>query len=244
MFCGNCGQQLEQGAVFCSNCGTNVANHSGQGVNHQATTQAATNVHLEKAKDISKGYFSFFMDHVKAPIQHGFSIRNENWINGLITLIIFSLFSGISTYILANSFLSLVGNMFTGGFGVSMSFLSFMDGFIMPLLKILVLLAIVVGLIYLVAKIMKSEANIFDVVARFGTFLLIPSLFIILSFVFIFIKLFSLASLFFAGIALSFILAIILTVYSFSRERQGGLDAYYGMLITFLGLVIVFYILF
>lgn len=237
MFCGNCGHALEPGAGFCPNCGAAVETNTTTSTNAAFTGGEASgaaqvpNVHLEKAKHISKGFFSFFMEHIKAPVRHGFTVDKANWLNGLITQIIFIVLAALSTAIVSNSF--------TSYFGVRVSF---MDSFVKPLLYMAIVLAIIIGIIYLVAKMMKSDANILDVVARFGTFMLIPAAFMTAGFVFGVLRLYSLVGIMSLGYMLSLLIAVVLTVYSYGKDRAGGIDTYYAILIAYLGLGLAFYL--
>lgn len=232
MYCANCGSQLDDNAVFCSVCGAKV------GTTASELTTSTTNVHLEKAKVISKGYFSYFMDHIKAPIRHGFAIERSNWLNGLITLVIFSVFMSFTALLMAYSVRSGI-NEFFGGY---INKVSFLDDFLLPLLYSLLMFAVIVGIIFLVAKLMKSEANLQDILARYGTFMIIPTAFAILTFLLVLLHIYVLALLFSFGYLLSLVCAIVLTVYSYGKEKSSGLDPYYGILIAFLGLIIAMFL--
>lgn len=232
MFCSNCGKEIEAGAAFCPHCGASTSTES-HTVNGE--TVSTTNQSLEKAKDISKNYFGFVMDHLKAPLRHGFSVNKTQWINGLITLIIFLLFSGLSTYLFTRSVVRAYDI-----FGLSKT--SFLDSMILPMLYMAITLAIIMAVIFVVAKLMKSNVSYQDVVARFGTLMLLPTVLMILTFVFTLLKLGTLVAFASAGYGLTWICAIVLTVYSYGKEDNGGLDAYYGILITFLALTIALYL--
>lgn len=223
MFCAQCGTKIEEGAAFCSSCGAKVGENS-----------ATPNIHLEKAKVISKGYFSFFLDHIKAPIRQGFAVDRASWLNGLITLIIFSLFMSFTSFILASS----ISRGFNSIFGSYMPGASFWDHFLLPFIYMVLFFAVMIGVTFLVAKMMKSDANFQDVTARFGTFMIIPTVFALLTFLFGVLRAYILVGLFSMGYLLSMVCAVVLTVYSYGKDQRGGLDAYYGILLAFLGLAI------
>lgn len=233
LFCSNCGNQLQAGSSFCGSCGAKV------GVNVEAT-QYAPNPGFEKAKQFSNNYFSEFAAHIKAPLRHGLAVDKSKWLFGLINLCVFIFCFGLSNF-------RGVSVDFWGftSFNFGIAFLSmFVSWIVMALI-----LAGVIGLIWLMAKWMRNDVNFIDVLSRFGAMMLIPALFMIgyfffglflignpfmLAFVGFFVAIFS------TGFFLSWLLAITLTIYSYGKDKAAGIDAYYTILLTFLGLLLAF----
>ncbi|WKN28645.1 zinc-ribbon domain-containing protein [Apilactobacillus kunkeei] len=90
-FCPKCGNQLKEGAKFCPKCGAQIAqNAQSNTASNNGQAQAATNENVEKAKQMSSSYFTWFLDTIKAPSK---GIKAENKYFGLVSFIISAVIS-------------------------------------------------------------------------------------------------------------------------------------------------------
>ncbi|WP_220729571.1 zinc ribbon domain-containing protein [Apilactobacillus zhangqiuensis] len=90
-FCPKCGNQLKEGAKFCPKCGAQIAqNAQANTASNNGQAQAATNENVEKAKQMSSSYFTWFLDTIKAPSK---AVKAENKYFGLVSFIISAVIS-------------------------------------------------------------------------------------------------------------------------------------------------------
>lgn len=90
-FCPKCGNQLKEGAKFCPKCGAQIAqNAQANTASNNGQAQAATNENVEKAKQMSSSYFTWFLDTIKAPSK---AVKAENKYFGLVSFIISTVIS-------------------------------------------------------------------------------------------------------------------------------------------------------
>lgn len=90
-FCPKCGNQLKEGAKFCPKCGAQIAqNAQANTASNNGQAQAATNENVEKAKQMSSSYFTWFLDTIKAPSK---GVKAENKYFGLVSFIISAVIS-------------------------------------------------------------------------------------------------------------------------------------------------------
>lgn len=90
-FCPKCGNQLKEGAKFCPKCGAQIAqNAESNTASNNGQAQAATNENVEKAKQMSSSYFTWFLDTIKAPSK---GVKAENKYFGLVSFIISAVIS-------------------------------------------------------------------------------------------------------------------------------------------------------
>lgn len=232
MQCPNCHHEHVEGN-FCVKCGTPLTSANEQAAtvdteNAQTnpvppfTEKVQPNVQLEKAKEISKMYFGFFMTVLKSPFSQASKVSSAHFVNGLISIVLFSLLIPLITYLNLGDLRHYIDSPFAN------VVLKPMVGFAIYMLLIAVYSF--VGL-----KAGKVSANIKEVISRFGA-LLIPfiALFlvaIILSILQIKILAFLLL---FVGISLSVSMVPLFIILSYKKESEKGLDAFYCSIIVYL----------
>ncbi|MDQ0229285.1 zinc ribbon domain-containing protein [Metabacillus malikii] len=256
MNCSNCGH-LNEGGKFCVKCGTKLAGDSATVEQQQSATienQAAhvhtqpvqpeqptqpvqpvqpaePNKHVETAKAMSKLYFSYFIQGIKNPTTAAQSVREEQFINGLITMIIYALCVPLTLYFGIKAALS---DMF-GEFGNELSF----SVVLKPIFFSIIILGLIALVTFAVIKLGRVQVTIKDVFARFGTFLIVPTAFILIGFILSLIQVELYTYLLWAGLA-GMLFVIPFTIFSFKKDVTFGLDAVYGTLLTYLSIVIIF----
>jgi hypothetical protein len=237
VICPNC-QHPNEGGNFCENCGTKLISQD-----NQATTviqqqqqpnpvhiQAQPNPQLENAKKVSKMYFQFFLSVLKSPYTASQKVFNEDFINGIITFVLFALAIPLTIYI---------------GLGDTTDFMdnAFITVVIKPAFGYFVLLLLISTYILAVLKLGKVSVSFKDIVARFGSFL-IPFVAAILVGVLLALMDSSLFAVFlFLGFAGSMMFVPTLLVASYKKAVQGGLDALYGTILVYIAITITFIIM-
>lgn len=251
MNCLKCGHHNDTDARFCESCGANIQAENGTQPKpvmykeEAAAAQAASTntgqignsqAYIEKTKTVSKLYFSYFLSALKSPVQAAANTGKENLINGIITIVLFALLIPLMSYFaLKSAFSSYGGGWFTPD-------ISFGAVVIKPLFVLLIMLALVVLIIFGAVKLGKSSAGFLDVLARFGTFLVVPTSFFVLALLISLI-----GSVYFAFFLLlgltGFSVVIPLIIYSYKKQSNGGLDAFYSILLSYIAIAIVFMII-
>ncbi|RED64730.1 zinc ribbon domain-containing protein [Cohnella lupini] len=264
MLCLNCGQ-LNQTAKFCVKCGTNLLlsatsetanddsrpyvepydlSKSNESENEQPLPQrsaayrpsearARPNPQLEQAKRMSKQYVSFFVDALKSPVRTGRNTTGDHMFNGLITFILLSLIVPLIVYFQLRAGIGRLGI-----FGELIP-VHFSTVVVRPFFYLVIIQLLVNSVIFFVLKPGNTGANFREVTARFGT-LLVPSVAF-----FLFALLFSLldsSTLTSFGIVmglLSWCVAVCFVIYSFKERHETGLDAFHGVIITFIVTIIL-----
>lgn len=233
MICKNCGQDNQEGK-FCQSCGANLAGDSneetaavvethGDNTHHSSQTEKESNLneYLEKTKDISKTYFSYFTRVLKSPLTESQTIRKEEFVNGIITIVLYALLIPLMAYLSLGSARHYMAS-------------PFFNVFFKPALGYTVFIFLIAGFSFLAIQLGKAKADIKDVIARFGA-LLVP-------FIVIFVIAFILALLqtgFYAvvlslGLMGSIMAVPPLVIYSYKKDVKGGLDTLYGVLLTYI----------
>jgi hypothetical protein len=239
MNCPHCGNQNELEAKFCVHCGGKIDASSAQAAAAQEV-QAAVPPQISQNPAASSGenpvvkhakqYVDYIKQHIKLPSKRSESVNQNEKINGIITLSLFAIILPLLLYIpLAKSGLTdWIDD-------------AFFTLFLKPLFIVVLLLAILVGIIYGIAQLMKVKVHIFDVLARFGSYMVVPTGLTLIALLFsligaekvtIFFLYFGLLS---VGTAICFIL------YSYRSTQTNGLDPFYGVILTYLALGIVIY---
>ena len=105
---------------------------------------------------------------------------------------------------------------------------------IKSIIFVTVLLALVSGLILLYTRQCKLNITFKDVVARFGAFLTVPAAILVVALLTALLKLVTI-TIFLSGFGImGLMVAISLTIYSYRKNLDQGIDALYGILFTFL----------
>jgi len=247
--CVKCGHPNDRDARFCESCGANLQTETGTHPNpvlskEEAAAAASTTAgqtgssqaYIEKTKTVSKQYFSYFLTALKNPVQAAANTGKENFINGIITIVLFALMIPLMSYFALKSAFSSYNS---GWFSPDISFGAVV---IKPLFILLIILALVVLIIFGAVKLGKSSAGFLDVLARFGTFLVVPTSFFVIALIISLIGSYSFVFFLLLGLtAFSFVIPLI--IYSYKKQSNGGLDAFYSILLSYIAIAIVFMII-
>lgn len=187
MNCPNCGVFIEEGK-FCTNCGTKLeettlprstdsenTSEPPQETIAQDTDQPAAESVKEKESD-GLDIADYYGRLVKKPSQAIEATAND-WIPGLITLIVFALLVGSESYYLMNEL--------AGGYISA----SFSEDFLVPFLRFGLVLVGVVALTFWGLKFTEKELTFQDVFAKYTAFLIPFVLLFALGFILELIKL-------------------------------------------------------
>ncbi|MGG3797954.1 hypothetical protein [Metabacillus fastidiosus] len=222
--CSQCGHLNEIGK-FCVKCGAKL---QASGAEEQAATvhindsaAVKTNEHVEKAKVMSKMYINYFIQGMKNPTTAAQSVNSEQFINGLITMIIYAISIPLMFY-----------------FSVPYAD-SFTEVVLKPSFYYLLFIGFVALVTFAVVKLGRVPAVIQDVFARFGTFLIVPTAFFIGAFILSLIKVHDFASILLLFGFLGLFIAVPFTIFSFKKDIKVGLDAVYGTFLTYLAIIIL-----
>lgn len=258
MQCAQCGQ-INQSAKFCVKCGANLqaaATSENAGGGYQPPVQplptaqpqaqptsfqkpaapVRPNPQLEQVKQVSKQYFSYFLEVLKSPVRKGQSSTSVHMLNGLITLILFSLILPLIAYFQARS----VARRFDfGDFGLANS-VSFSGVVIKPFFFLLIIVLLVNTVIFFVLKLGNVNLNYREVTARFGSFMIPSVAFFLVALLFSLISSGSVIMGLLIGIGVfSWFVAVCFVIYSFKKDQTSGLDAFYGVILTYIACAIL-----
>ena len=125
--------------------------------------------------------------------------------------------------------------------GGSSTSVPFTDGFLWPFLKFAILIAIVIGVTFIVMKLATSDFNFLDTVGKYGAYLMPFTLLLILGYILVLIKLQTVGAivLFLSFFAVVFIIPTILLM----EGKSNGIDRIYLMIITHVVNIGVFFYL-
>lgn len=249
MNCVKCGHLNDRDARFCESCGANLhvengaqpkqdlyreetaANQSAQPFTSQ---QGNGQVYIDKTKTVSKLYFSYFMSALKQPVRVAENTGKENLTNGIITMVLFTLMIVLTSYFALKNAL---GSLMMGE--LDMPELSFSSMVVKPFFVIMILLAIISLIIFGAVKLGTSFAGFLDVLARFGTFLVVPTILFVISLLISLIGSYYFIIFFILGL-IGFSVAITLTINSYKTLSAGGLDVFYRILLANIAIGILF----
>lgn len=193
----------------------------------------AENEHVKLAVNTSQQYFRYVLAVLKKPAQVGTTAGQAQFLNGIITQSLLTFLIPLMSYVAMLSLPSFIRPSF---FGTALRMWFYL----------ILMMVCVNGVIFLFAKLGKSGASIKDVAGRLGTLLVLPLTLVLVAFVAALIRLSDLASLALGFGLLGLLAAIVLTLYTFKKESaqpEQGIDAFYGIMVTFLILLIVFYLI-
>lgn len=183
------------------------------------------------AKSMGIHFWRYFIAALLSPIKRGLVMERHHFINGVIVFFLYSFLSGLNTYVQT---LIYVKPFQLEDTNEHFSFFSMM---ILPFLFTTISLFIIAGMILIIALLMRSSVYYPEVVARLGALLVIPTVFSLLLFILNLAN--SSSILYFLVSLLSMIglfAAISFTVYSFYDPAKSGLDPFYAVLLTFIGI--------
>ncbi|MCT2536637.1 zinc ribbon domain-containing protein [Aquibacillus koreensis] len=251
MHCTQCGARNEQDARFCAECGAKMA--SVETIQQQAagqdfsepvqptqgqTVESQPNEFLEKSKEIAIDLFAFAKRSFVAPMQASRKVTKDDMVSGIIVHVLFAFFLPLFTYISAVGFAKdMYGEMYGG---VGLPFGSFV---FKPFFFLLLYLALYAAVVFGVSKMMKSNVSYIEVVTRFAAFTILPASLLVVAILFSLMSanVFSMI-LFGAAIGLFFVSSVAL-VFSVKEENTGGLDVFYGLIITNIAIYIIFLVI-
>lgn len=193
MICQNCNQETEEGK-FCTSCGAElntddsaatVESTAQSTVEPEATesiapvqseqTQNETNEYAEKLKGISADFGQFFITLVKKPSEARNADQNA-LISSIIVIAVFSILVALNGYIVASNFDSYVSA-------------SFADDFLIPMLKYIILFALIPTVTFAASKISAQEVSFPVIIAKYGSYLVPFLLLYVIGIIFSLIKL-------------------------------------------------------
>ncbi len=229
-FCENCGSPLIATATTVSPDGASTSQVVGQ---PQGSTQP--NQYLEGAKQVSKQYGLYFLQVLKKPYSSSVNVGAEHFTNGLITMVLYSLFNPLIVFFALKGVLADMTGFGNDFFGEEVEVnVPFMEVVIKPTLAYVVFVLLVATFSFAAIKLGRINANFKEVVARFGVFL-IPAVAILaigLLFSILKVKMFVLFAL--LGFLILLFLVPPLVIASFKKESQEGIDVIYGSIITYI----------
>lgn len=189
-------------------------------------------------KSIGIDFGRYFFASFLSPIKRGLSMDRKHFLNGTIVFLLYSFLTGLNTYV--QTVMNMRAFHFEEETVEGFSFFSLM---IVPFIFTAISLFIIAGIILVIALLMRSGAYYPDVVARFGALLVLPTVMSIFLFIlnlinsstilYFFVSLLSMIGLF---------AAIAFTVYSFYDAVRSGIDPFYAVLLTFIGIGFLVYI--
>lgn len=262
MKCAKCGTENPNLAKFCVSCGEELEPsvnkfmdvedkaedpvsqqeeqaapqenqvHEGEPV-PRAETQP--NEFVEQTKAIGKSYWGFVLDALKAPFGATKRVGAEqsDLIHGLITLVIFALFVPLTLYFSSRG-------MFGGWVRPP-----FWETVVLPFIMLLILVAVMVGIIFGVARFMRSEIDFMQVYTRFMTLMVIPAGLAILALLFSVLNAYTFSTILMSLSLALMMLAGIGAIFSIkeTKAKPGGLDVIYVVIIYFAILMVIFMLL-
>jgi small-conductance mechanosensitive channel len=238
MNCPSC-NHVNQGGTFCENCGTKLTTaavsqvaasyEQNSTIRSGASVPPASNQYLEATKVISKQYFGYFMQVLKKPYQNSQAVGAEHFVNGLITIILFSLIIPLTIYFSAKG---MFGGYGGGLFGEAS--IPFGDFVIKPFFAYLIFMLLIAVFSFIAIKLGKVQISFKEVVARFGSFLIPFVAILVIGLIFSILKIsFALVILLIALMSAIFIVPT-LVIAGFKRNSSTGLDTIYGILLTYI----------
>ena len=237
MYCSNCGASYEENAKFCGGCGGQLSGDNANGeapkvdqqqVSQQMTAatvspEAGSNEYIEKGKLISKNFFSFAIEAFKGPMTASHKVTDADKINGMIAHFLFAFLLPLFSYITTKN---VTTNEY---FDVPVPFGSIV---IQPFIYILIFLVVFTAVNFGVGKLMGAHLSFMNVMTRFGAFNVIPAAFLLLAVLFAMMSASVLSAFFFfVGLGL-FTVSSTSLLFSLKEKATGGLDVYYGLIIT------------
>lgn len=237
MNCPNCQEQLETDSKFCTSCGekvnqTNTDNSiRNEPVQTVETEQKndLTNDYLQQGKEISKQYWNFIPSALAHPFATSKKVEDGDKINGIITLILFSLFIPLYTYTTLNSL------------GSGLFAPSFIATVIKPFLIFLIFFALLIAVKFGVTKLMKADVSYTTIMTRFGVMMVLPTIISLVAIIFALLNIYDFSTVLLSfSISFAFI-ASLATIFSIKDKapNTGGLDVYYAIALTYAAMAII-----
>lgn len=234
MRCPKC-QHDNQGGNFCEQCGAALtltpAFEEGGAVSQ--TRVAPQNQYFEGAKNVSKTYFSYFLQVIKKPYASSAGVGSEHFTNGMITLALYAVLVPLILYFVLKGMLTDI-NAFGGFFSEKSVDLSMTDIVLKPILAYGVFIMLVATFTFAAVKMGGSFASYKEVIARFGSFQIPFVAVLAISLVMSILKVDLFFFFLFVGFIGSVFLVPPLVIASFKKDLHAGFDVLYGSLLTYL----------
>ncbi|MBU9721551.1 MULTISPECIES: zinc ribbon domain-containing protein [Bacillaceae] len=246
MKCENCGRELSLSDKVCMECGNPVlkdetaaatadvvesppvqqqGNESALPVEVEADEGKSSNEYVEKTVEISKNYWGFILENLKAPTKRGFENTSKDFIFGYINIFLISLFLGLGMFFQIRGSLGPFGSMVGIGFwNVFPSVLLF------TLAAFVVGAAVIFGALKLISKV---NVSFHDIVGRFGTLITLCTLLAAAYFIISILGVTMLTGFILLLLIAGAQIAVILTLNSYQESAQGTLDPIYTIFITY-----------
>ncbi|WDC89487.1 zinc ribbon domain-containing protein [Priestia megaterium] len=272
MNCSNCGH-FNDGGKFCVKCGHKLqeeaaVSQAAAASEYQPQLQPAyapqqPNQRVQQAKKVSKSFFGYFVEGIKNPTATAQAAGEGQFINALITVILYALSIPIMLYVGWKLLLiQFVRSMFKlpvisaemdpsdiEEFNMGVNFIkatdinsiihfNFTDFVFKQGIFIFIGLAVIIGATYVAAKFGKVDVSFKEFFSRFGTFLIIPTALLLIGLVLAFLHV-EFFSYFMNFGLLSIFLVVPFTIASFKPVGTNGLDRIYSTLIVYVVITIV-----
>jgi hypothetical protein len=226
MNCKHCGRTIAEDSNFCTYCGTQTQAHIVPPFTASQSTNE--NQYLKRGKEIGGSYLNFVLETLKAPVAMAEKSDERHFINGIITIILFSFFFPLVGYMS-------IQNMSFG------KYVPFSEMVFYPFLYFLVFFACLVAVMYFMIHKINDKGTFQSVVARFGALLLIPLLLNIVSVLLAIVNVITFTLLLSMLGLVSVLICISLTVYSY-KNNKSGFDVFYAVLISYIAVFVLIYI--
>lgn len=185
-FCGKCGTNLEE-AVDSLNTSTSINLST---VKENATLESAAtitenlqNERLGQVKDISKNYINTFLQQLKFPAE-SVKIESTSIVNSIISIILFSILSAFSIYVLINAKLKDYLGGLTDLFEMQAPSIPLFKTVLTLLVVFLILIAITSIAVFITGKIFSEGASFKRVVEELGAYYSTPIIIAVLNLIF------------------------------------------------------------
>ncbi|HLS20550.1 MAG TPA: hypothetical protein VK056_02675 [Bacillota bacterium] len=110
---------------------------------------------VDKTKEVASNFGNFFISYLKEPIK-AINVTKDNLISSIITLSIFSFVIALNVFFMYRK----IASIFNQG--------SFVDGFLLPFIGIIILFAIVIGVTFAGVSITHRSFSFTDTAAKLG----------------------------------------------------------------------------
>lgn len=197
----------------------------------------AENDMVEKMKETSKEFWSYFTYYLKQP-SHIFAERGNEFTNGIINIVAMLFLFSLSTYFLFRNFMSAT----MGSFSPSVPFFPIFGN---TLFFTAIFILLVIGILFGINKLFGSEYSFKEIISIYGGHLSLTTIVVAAAFILLLVKANLIGMIL---IAIVFGLAITTTplylISSLLTRKSKSLDPFYGYLIYTVAVAVGFIILF
>ncbi|MBS4173381.1 zinc ribbon domain-containing protein [Bacillus sp. FJAT-49736] len=249
MNCPNC-QHENKGGNFCEHCGASLLSlgASEAAAAHSSTTtvpskNAQPNQYVEATKKISQQYFQFITQVLKKPFGSSREVGEEHFVNGIITIILYSLFLPLILFFAVKGLMSEVsslGSLFGARIDASPSF---WESVALPFIGFIILTLLVITFTFGAIKLGRVQIGYKEVLARFSAFLIPFVAVLIIALLLAISKIQFSFYIFLLGFLGSIMMIPPLVIASYKKDNHEGFDVIYGSLATYVLTFISIYIM-